>query len=159
MVSVQQSRAIGELVRGATQEQTARAAGVSVRTVQRWLDSPAFVQVLNEAKSKVVVEAGVSDMKDRMIGMLEKIVNGLAPALDSALAAGDLKNAAGIARELRGAGIDALRAAGELKPDTQVNVGIALVQSPEWQNLKAKLIAVLGPFPQARQALVAALDE
>lgn len=49
------------------------------------------------------------------------------------------------------------RVTGELR-DKQVNVNV-LVASPEWVALRGRLLEALGPFPEARAAVVRALSE
>ena len=45
---------------------------------------------------------------------------------------------------------------GKLRPDTQVNV---LVTSPDWLAMRERIATALGPYPEAREAVLAALAE
>ncbi len=46
---------------------------------------------------------------------------------------------------------------GEIRAETQVNV--ALVQSPEWTSLRARLVQALVAYPEAQRAVIAALTD
>jgi len=77
-------------------------------------------------------------------------------ALEKAEQAEDQKTVLLACRELR----DTIRIWAELEgrfPQPQVN--IALVSSPEWIELRSKIFAALLPYPQAREAILEALDE
>lgn len=45
---------------------------------------------------------------------------------------------------------------GKLRPDTQVNV---LVTSPDWLAMRERIGAALGPYPEAREAVMKALAD
>ena len=48
------------------------------------------------------------------------------------------------------------RLTGELRGDAAVQVNIAL--SPEWHDLEDRIVVALRPFPEARTAVLAALE-
>ena len=53
------------------------------------------------------------------------------------------------------------KVAGELPGGgTLVNVGVAVLnKSPEWQDLRTRIIRAVEPFPEARAAIIAALEK
>ena len=51
----------------------------------------------------------------------------------------------------------ALEGRGELRQGAAVQVNVALATSPEWITLQARIIAALGPFPDGRKAVLAAI--
>jgi len=73
--------------------------------------------------------------------------------LDSAEAAGDLRTALAAIREARGNLELLARLMGELNDQATVNV----IVSPEWQRVRAVVIAHLAPFPDARAAVASGL--
>jgi len=56
-VSANQARALRALVNGATQQEAAAAAGVTPRTVTRWLGDPEFQGAYRASTSRVVQQA------------------------------------------------------------------------------------------------------
>lgn len=79
--------------------------------------------------------------------------------LDQAEAAGNVRVMLPAIREAR-ANLELLaRLLAELNDRAQVTVGVALVQSPEWVSLQARIVQALGPHPEARQAVLAAVAE
>lgn len=73
--------------------------------------------------------------------------------LDSAEASGDLRTALAAIREARGNLELLARLMGELNDQATVNVII----SPEWQRVRAVIIAALAPYPDARLAVTSDL--
>lgn len=146
MMTEQQSRAVSELVRGRTQQEAAEAVGISRRTLVRWLAVEEFRAAVVNGKAAAMQALAVSDkvqsaeheavaVVERMRTVLERIVSQLGPALQSALKSGDLRDAAGLARELRGAASDALRAHGALGPEMVVTIDART----QIANLKAQI--------------------
>jgi len=70
--------------------------------------------------------------------------------------AGDLRTALQGVREAKGCLELLARLQGELQEQARVQVAV-LVQSPEWVNLRDSITVALLPFPEARQAVVAAI--
>lgn len=85
----------------------------------------------------------VLDLRNHALGILKK-----AEKLD------DLRAACAAIREARGC-LELLgKLAGRLQDGTTVNVFL----SPEWQTVQVAILKALAPHPEARQAVVAALD-
>jgi len=61
-----QRRAIEALLSGSTKQAAAGAAGVTPRTISRWLDQPEFIEALNRR-----VDQAVTDATRRMAGSLD----------------------------------------------------------------------------------------
>ena len=85
----------------------------------------------------------VLDLRDHALGILDKAEKG-----------DDLRVACSAIREARGC-LELLgKLAGTLKDGPTFNVFL----SPEWQTVQVTILKALAPHPEARQAVVAALD-
>lgn len=74
-----QLKALDSLANGATKLQAATIAGVTVRTLDRWMaDDPAFDNAL-----RIVTDAAVSDAKRRLSAMLEKSLTALEAIIEN----------------------------------------------------------------------------
>lgn len=74
--------------------------------------------------------------------------------LEKAEAAGELKTALAAIREVRATLELLAKLLGELQQEGSVNVYV----NPEWLELRALIITALEPYPEARQAVVRALE-
>jgi hypothetical protein len=133
----------------------ARQFGVSKDSVSRhWTNhlSPA----LKEAYEKVRKERGASYveyLKSRR-ERLERKSDELDIDPDKAT------TFIGAEAEIRRYSYDMARATGEIKDSgPEINMNVALVQSPAWIELRTVLFEVLDGFPEARGAFVRALEE
>lgn len=75
--------------------------------------------------------------------------------LDRAESVGDLRTALGAVREARGNLELLAKLVGQLDERPQVNVLV----SPEWLELRTVIVAALEPHPEARGAVLGALEE
>jgi hypothetical protein len=79
--------------------------------------------------------------------------------LTRAEGAGDLKTALLGIREARGCLDSILKAEGRIQDQTiTVNTQINILQSPEWISLQSRLINALEPYPEAKEAVVRAIN-
>jgi hypothetical protein len=90
------------------------------------------------------------DLLAQVRGLQDRALNILGKAEDS----GDLRAALGAIREARGNLELLAKLLGELDERPQVNVLV----SPQWLELRAVVVAALGPHPQAREAVLRALE-
>jgi len=124
-----------------------RFSGTSVTALHRHkAHVRANIAMAHEAKEVARADSLLEQVKDLQAKTLA--------ILQKAEKTGDLRTAAtaiGQARqnlELLG------KLAGELRPDTQVNV---LVASPAWVEVRTQLLRALEPYPEARQAVLAVI--
>jgi len=68
------------------------------------------------------------------------------------------KDVASLARELRETLRLMLELEGRLRQGAQVQVNVAVATSPEWLTLQARIVAALAPFPEARAAVLHAIE-
>ena len=91
---------------------------------------------------------------DNILGEVLDLRNHALGILDKAEKADDLRVACAAIREARGC-LELLgKLAGQLQDGTTVNVFL----SPEWQTVQVAILKALAQHPEARQAVVAALD-
>jgi len=126
-----------------------RFSGTSVTALHRHkAHVRANIAMAHEAKEVARADSLLEQVKDLQAKTLA--------ILQKAEKTGDLRTAAtaiGQARqnlELLG------KLAGELRPDTQVNV---LVASPAWIEVRTQLLRALDPYPEAKQAVLAAIAQ
>jgi len=86
--------------------------------------------------------------------VVERVIEKLERTLESSDVAKDISS---VSRELIGAVRMALEAKGELRSGSQVQVNVAIASSSEWLTLQARIIAALGPYAEARQAVLLAI--
>jgi hypothetical protein len=126
-----------------------RFSGTSVTALHRHKTHVrANIAMAHEAKEVARADSLLDQVKDLQAKTLA--------ILQKAEKTGDLRTAAtaiGQARqnlELLG------KLAGELRPDTQVNV---LVASAAWVQVRTQLLRALEPYPEAKQAVLAAIAQ
>jgi transposase-like protein len=91
---------------------------------------------------------------DSLLGQVQELQAKILAILRKAEGAGDLRTATAAIGQAR-QNLELLgKLAGELGPDTQVNV---LVSSPEWLAVEVAILRALDPFPAAREAVVTAM--
>lgn len=91
-----------------------------------------------------------------LLSRVEGIVTEAEGILTGAKETGKVSAALAAIRELRGLYELLGRLTGELKPDSAVTV-VNVQQDPEWLAIRSRLIGALAPFPEARNAVIAAL--
>ena len=96
-----------------------------------------------EAAQADALLAQVVELRDRALGIL-----------NTAEEAADLRAAIGAIREARGCVELLAKVAGTLQDAPTINVFL----SPEWKTVQVAILQALVPHPDARQAVVAALD-
>lgn len=140
------------LVAGEPYRDIAGRYGLSRSAVERHKNNhiPAMLAKAVEVKAeKEVVRAGdlldeVNSLKDRALTIL-----------DTAEKAEDWRTALGCIKEARGSIELLARMIVALQASTEVDV----LRSPEWLELRQRIITTLQPYPEAKEALVRALDE
>lgn len=106
--------------------------------------------VAKAAEAQTVAQA------DDLLASIQRLRQRLETALTKAEAARDI---AALAREARETARLLLEVEGRLRQGAHVQVAVALVQSSEWQSLRSVVFRAIEPFPDARQAVIAALSE
>jgi|GEM_PF-2374501 len=94
---------------------------------------------------------------DTLLDQVHDLLNRASAITDQAEKAGDLRTALQGIREVRGVLELLARVTGELQ-NGGTSVSINLVNSPQWQELRARILNVLVKFPDAREALVKELS-
>ena len=71
-----QSKAIVALLSGKTNSQAAQSAGVTERTIYRWLSDPSFRSELSEAERQMIESATrqMSSLQEKAINILEQLL-------------------------------------------------------------------------------------
>jgi hypothetical protein len=110
--------------------------------------TPALVRLAQQRRN----DASAVTVSER----LEQVVLRAGRLLDRAERKGSLVAGAQLLGQLRMTLEVLAKISGELNDRPQVNV-LNLVASPDWQQLRATILAALGPFPEARQAVAVAL--
>jgi hypothetical protein len=103
-------------------------------------------------------EAQESAKADTLLHQVVSLRDTALRILVQAERAGDLRAALQGIKEARGCLELLARLQGELQQQTLIQVGV-LVQSPEWTGLRAAIVSALEPFPEARQAVAAAITK
>jgi hypothetical protein len=110
--------------------------------------TPALVKLAQQRRA----EGSAISVAER----LEEVVLRAGRLLDRAERKGSLVAASQILAQLRMTLETLAKLSGELNDRPQVNV-LNVVSSPDWQVLRATILAALGPYPEARQAVAVAL--
>lgn len=137
-----------EIIRGGSYRTIAEAHGLGRMSVQRHATShlPATLTRAHEAHEVARADdllGQVRQLQDRALGILRR-----------AERKGDLRSASGAIREARGL-IELLgKLAGELQSGTTIN----LIAAPQWVQLRGAILLAVAPFPEAREAIVKALE-
>ncbi|HLJ62153.1 MAG TPA: hypothetical protein VKZ50_20725 [bacterium] len=100
-------------------------------------------------------EARETSRADSLLASITALRERLERALEASQTA---KDVASLARELRETLRLLLELEGRLRHGTQVQVAVSLVASPEWQRLLPRIVVALAPFPDAREAVLAAIE-
>lgn len=134
----------------------ALVTGESYRHIASRFDtSTAALQRHREHLGKAIAKAEAR-REETLIDQIERYRSRLETSLAGAESGEDWRAVAALVREIRGFLELVARLTGQLRPDTQVNVGVAVSLDP---GLQAKIVRALAPFPEARQAVVAVLEE
>ncbi len=137
-----------EIIRGGSYRVIAEAHGLGRMSVQRHAAAhvPKTLARAHEAHEAARADdllGQVRALQDRALGILRR-----------AERKGDLRSASGAIREARGL-IELLgKLAGELQSGVTINVAVL----PEWQALRGRILVAVEPFPEAKQAIVRALE-
>lgn len=124
--------------------------GVALTSLRRHAEAHLPAQMVQAAEVQTVVDAGnllhqVRDLRDRALGILTAAETGNDPR--TALAA---IREARACLELMG------KVEGQLQERAETNVNVLV--APDWQRLRAVLLAALQPHPEARLAVALALE-
>jgi len=135
-----------DLIAGHAMSQIARKYGVSEWAVSRHRDAH-----LSPAIAKVEAARG-----SKLLNRVEHLITRTEAILTAAEESGKVSVALAAVREMR----ELLRllgnASGEL--DDKPGVTVNLMAAPEWLSIRGRLIAALTPYPEARNAVIAALS-
>jgi len=134
----------------------ARRIGVSRDALRRHRD-----QHLSPALAKVAIERYGADSAEQAFDSVTLRVESLLDRLEVLLAIAEdrksLVGGANIAREIRQSLELVARLRGELNDKPQ-NVTVNVLSTPEFTGVVTKLIAALGPWPEARIAAAGVID-
>jgi hypothetical protein len=134
-----------ELLTGQPMRQIALRYGVGESAIARHRDAH-----LSPAIAKVEAERG-----SKLLNRVEHLITRTEAILTTAEESGKVSVALSAVREMR----ELLRllgnASGEL--DERPSVTVNLLASPEWLTVRARIVAALAPFPDAREAVALAL--
>jgi hypothetical protein len=110
----------------------------------------------NHLPAKLVMAHAAEEVAqaDTLLGQVRDLQERALAILDKAEEAGELRTALGAIREARGNLELLAKLLGELSDQPQVNVLI----SPEWLQLRAVIVTALEPHPEARGAVLRALE-
>jgi hypothetical protein len=137
------------LVSGQSNRGIAKRFGVDDAAVFRHRNAHLPAQVAMAREAREVARA------DDLLAGVVALRKRLQAALDAAQAA---KDVASLSRELRETLRLMLELEGRLRHGAQVQVALSVGQSPEWLSLLARITRALGPYPEARQAVLAAVE-
>jgi hypothetical protein len=96
----------------------------------------------------------LGDRAERLFGKAEDVMRRAERRRDGRTVLSAIKAASGVLGELRGALELNAKLAGQLRDGMTVNVLVM----PEWQRLRGAILAAVEPFPEARAAMVKALE-
>lgn len=142
-----------ELVAGASYRALAGRFGLSRSAIERHKRDHVPRALAQSARAAEVARG--DDLVDRLVSLANQTLEILAEAR----AAGDLDVAVkALARAEKQVELQA-RLLGELAAsETTVNVGVAVLASPEWLQARARIVDALAPWPDAASAVVGALE-
>jgi hypothetical protein len=107
--------------------------------------------IASEQREAVVVEQAVG-----LLGSIAQLQDEARRLGMLAEKHGDLKTALQAVREIVRMVELVAKAQGEIG-DGSTTVNVALVQAPEWHDLRARIVAALAPFPEAQAAVLEAI--
>ena len=110
----------------------------------------------NHLPAKLVMAQAAEEVAqaDTLLGQVRSLQQRALDILDKAEEAGELRTALGAIREARGNLELLAKLLGELDDRPQINVLV----SPEWLELRAVIVGALDPHPEARGAVLAAIE-
>jgi hypothetical protein len=110
----------------------------------------------NHLPAKLVMAQAAEEVAqaDTLLGQVRDLQQRALEILDKAEEAGELRTALGAIREARGNLELLAKLLGELDDRPQINVLV----SPEWLELRAVIVGALDPHPEARGAVLAAIE-
>ena len=136
------------LVDGGRFRHIAARFNISTGALQRHKAEHLLTALINAGRAEEVARGDT--LLDQLRGLQDRALS----ILGKAEAAGDLRTALGGVREARGC-LELLgKLAGELHDGPTVNVLVA----PEWVTLRSTILVALEPYPQAKGAVVEALN-
>jgi transposase-like protein len=125
----------------------ARQFGLHERAMRRHVEKHLLKAMAYSPTAREVAHA--DDLLSQVKALRTKAISLLVKAEQ----AGDIRTALAGVREARATLELLLRLEGEL-PDQQINI----VLSPEWSQLRAVILAAVSPYPDARTAIIAAIE-
>lgn len=145
-LTTKQQALLSAMLLGMSVEQAAKEVHVAARTAYRWVKEPAFKDALAKAQQELFIE------------QLRLLKTGVKLAI-STLA----RNMAGnmppnVQVQAARAWLENVGAAKYLQADDDIGTRVDVHLDPEWIALRAKLITALSDYPEARAAIVAAID-
>ncbi len=141
-----------DLLAGVPLRNIAERCSVSVTALHRHKGGGHIARVLTQAREVEEIARA-----DTLLDQVHDLLNRASAITDQAEKAGDLRTALQGIREVRGVLELLARVTGELQ-NGGTSVSINLVNSPQWQELRARILNVLVKFPDAREALVKELS-
>jgi hypothetical protein len=94
---------------------------------------------------------------DNLLESIKSLAERARAILDKAEQSGDMKTALGGIREARGCIELLAKIEGQINDRPQVNVQLNILQSPEWVELRSRIISSLESYPEAKKALISSL--
>jgi len=137
------------IVAGESYRDIAGRYGLSRSAVERHANGHLPTTLVEAEEAKEAVRAGdllneVNSLKDRALTIL-----------DTAEKAEDWRTALGCIKEARGS----IELLAKMIVALQTSAEVDVLRSPEWLELRQRIITALQPYPEAKEALVRALDE
>lgn len=136
------------IVRGETYRTLSNRFDVSTQALQRHR-SHVSTAIATAHEAGEVAEA------DRLLGIVHDLLKAAMETIAQAETEGDLRIKLAAIRESRDTAKVLLEVAGKLSTQPTINI----IQSPEWIEFQSLILVAVHPYPDARQAIVAALRE
>lgn len=127
----------------------ARQYGLSKDAVSRHAENHLPTTLVEAEEAKEAVRAG--DLLDEVNGLKDRALT----ILETAEKAKDWRTALGCIREARGL----IELLAKMIVALQASAEVDILRSREWLELRQRIVATLQPYPEAKGALVRALDE
>lgn len=145
-LTIKQQALLSAMLLGMSAEQAAKEAKVSERTAYRWVKEPAFKDALAKAQQELFID---------QLKLLKTGVKHAINALERNMQATMPPN---VQVQAARAWLENVGAAKYLQADDDISTRVDVHLDPEWIQLRAKLITALAAYPEARQAVIAAID-
>lgn len=136
------------LVSGQSNRSVAAKYNLSVTSVRRHKENHLPKSLVKAQARKEIVQA------DSVMGDVSMIRSRLLTLLDIAEREGDIKNTCTVIKELRSTIELLAKVSGELETKTEINI----IQNNTWIEIRTCVIDALKPYPEARRAVIHALE-